>query len=356
MSDRKVDIIFCRDDVLAIYLLGFVDTEDGVADFCPNTRYYYFEVGEKYIEFESINQYSKLSVRIVDSIRYQFEIDEDMLPCKTSVSQIILTDSMSAKNTVKSFVINGIESNDNQQIVCNSLQLNLNNGQELFIDPSFYYGINIGGGEQLYYRRTAQRVVNGEICAVNRGSEMSFILLERERKPIKLRGQKVVPATITALNRNLLLEGEYVGVKSGKKVTIIHIGGSGLIAAPELRDAYSISNTIPATLSEDAVQLDSDEIFVVYERILDVKRYVFEGISMNNFWDDVFYSFWVPSDYYIDNERIGTGWIRISTREIILINGSIPKNEKIQVISTHSISNLKINLILETIIDDKFQV
>lgn len=147
MLEELVDI-FKSGLIQDIYLLGFVDIEDGVADFCPDMRYYYFEVGEKYIELESINQYSKLSVRIVDSIRYQFEIDEDMLPCKTSVSQIILTDSMSAKNTVKSFVINGMESNDINQIVCNSLQLNLDNGQELFIDPSFYYGINIGGAEQ----------------------------------------------------------------------------------------------------------------------------------------------------------------------------------------------------------------
>lgn len=147
MLDNLVDI-FKSGSIQDIYLLGFVDIEDGVADFCPDMRCYYFAVGEKYLEFESINQYSKLSVRIVSSIRYQFEIDEDMLPCKTSVSQVILTDSMSAKNTVKSFIINGLELNDTQQLVCNSLQLNLDNGQELFIDPSFYYGINIGGVEQ----------------------------------------------------------------------------------------------------------------------------------------------------------------------------------------------------------------
>lgn len=147
MLEELVDI-FKSCSIQDIYLLGFVDIEDGVADFCPDMRYYYFEVGEKYIELESINQYSNLSVRIVDAIRYQFEIDEDMLPCKTSVSQIILTDSMSAKNTVKSFVINGMESSDNHQMICNSLQLNLDNGQDLFIDPSFYYGINIGGAEQ----------------------------------------------------------------------------------------------------------------------------------------------------------------------------------------------------------------
>lgn len=140
--------IFKSGSIQDIYLLGFVDIEDGEADFCPDMRYYYFEIGEKYIAFESINQYSKLSIRLVDSIQFQFEIDKDMLPCKMSVNGIVLTDSMSAKNTVKSFIINGMEYIDNQLIVCNSFQLNLYNGQELFIDPSFYYGINIGGGEQ----------------------------------------------------------------------------------------------------------------------------------------------------------------------------------------------------------------
>lgn len=145
---EKLTSAFKGNSIQDIYLVGFVDIEDGVADFCPDMRYYYFEVGGQYIEFESIDQYSKLSVNIVDSIRYQFEIDEDMLPCKTSVSQIILTDSMSAKNTVKSIIINGMELNNKEQIICDSIQLNLNNGQELFIDPSFYFGINIGGAEQ----------------------------------------------------------------------------------------------------------------------------------------------------------------------------------------------------------------
>ncbi|MGZ7442374.1 hypothetical protein [Paenibacillus sp. TH7-28] len=145
---EKLINVFKGNSIQDIYLLGFVDIEDGRADFCPDMRYYYFEVGEKYIEFESIDQYSKLSVKIVDSIRYQFEIDEDMFPCKTSVSQIILTDSMSVKNTVKSIVINGLDLKDKEQIICDSLQLNLNNGQELFFDPSFYFGINIGGAEQ----------------------------------------------------------------------------------------------------------------------------------------------------------------------------------------------------------------
>lgn len=147
MLENLVDI-FKSDSIQDIYLLGFVDIEDGVADFRPDMRYYYFEVGDQYIEFQSINQYSRLSVKVVDSIRYQFEIDEDMLPCKTSVSQIILLDSMSAKNTVKSIVINGIELKNKEQIICHNLQLNLDNGQELFIDPSFYFGINIGGAEQ----------------------------------------------------------------------------------------------------------------------------------------------------------------------------------------------------------------
>lgn len=144
---EKLTDIFKNNSVQDIYLVGFVDIEDGAAKFYPDMRLYYFEVGEHCIEFESIDQYSKLSVSIVDSIRYKFEYDEDMLPCKTSVRQIIFTDSMSAKNTVKSIIIYGMELNK-EQLICDSIQLNLNNGQELFIDPSFYFGINIGGAEQ----------------------------------------------------------------------------------------------------------------------------------------------------------------------------------------------------------------
>jgi hypothetical protein len=147
MLEKLIDI-FKNNYIHDIYILGFVDIEDGFADFYSDKRCYYFEVGKQYIKFKSVNQYSKLSVNIVNSIRYEFEIDEDMLPCKTSVSQIILIDSMSAKNKVKSIIINGIDLKDKNQIICDSLQLNLENGQEVFFDPTFYYGINIGGAQQ----------------------------------------------------------------------------------------------------------------------------------------------------------------------------------------------------------------
>ena len=145
---EKLTDIFKNSSIQDIYLVGFVDIEDGIANFYPDMRFYYFEVGEQFLELESMDQYSKLSVNIVDSIRYKFEIDEDMQPCKTSVNQIVLTDSMSTKNTVKSIIIYGLEVSNREQIICDSIQLNLNNGQELFIDPSFYFGINISGAEQ----------------------------------------------------------------------------------------------------------------------------------------------------------------------------------------------------------------
>ena len=44
----------------------------------------------KYIKFESINQFSKLQLKIVDFIEYDFEIDEDMIRAKSSVGEIIL--------------------------------------------------------------------------------------------------------------------------------------------------------------------------------------------------------------------------------------------------------------------------
>jgi hypothetical protein len=139
--------LFKNNPLSDVYLAGYIDIEDGIADFSSDLRFLYFEFGEKLIEFESINQYSKLSLKIVDSVQYHFEIDEDMLPGRSSVRHIILTDSMSATNFVKSAICYNMEVVD-KQLICDGLQVSLINGQEIFLDPSFYFGINIGGLEQ----------------------------------------------------------------------------------------------------------------------------------------------------------------------------------------------------------------
>lgn len=129
-----------------IYLTGFVDIENGIAQFYHDLRFIYFELSSRYIEFESVNQYSKLRIKIVDSISYNYEIDEDMIRGKSSVSEVILSDTMAKGNSIDNIVFYNLE--EQEELICDAIEINLVNGQVIFLDPSYYFGINIEGKEQ----------------------------------------------------------------------------------------------------------------------------------------------------------------------------------------------------------------
>lgn len=136
-----------NNDIEDIYLTGFVDIEDGVAQFYHDLRFMYFEVNSKYIEFESINQFSKLRIKIVDSVGHNFEIDEDMMKGKSSVSEIILRDTMANGNNINNITFYNLEEQE-EELICDAMEIKLVNEQVIFLDPSYYFGINIGGNEQ----------------------------------------------------------------------------------------------------------------------------------------------------------------------------------------------------------------
>lgn len=138
-----MDLDIRNKEIDDIYLVGFVDIEEGMAQFCHDLRYVYIEIGERYIELESIEQFSKIRIGIVDSLQYHFEIDEDMMKAHSSISELVLNDTMSIGNKIQNVLFYNL--NDN---ICDALEICLENGQILFFDPTFYFGINIGGIEQ----------------------------------------------------------------------------------------------------------------------------------------------------------------------------------------------------------------
>ena len=133
-------------DIENIYLTGFVDIEDGMAQFYPDLRFVYFEINSKYIMFESINQFSKLKIKIVNSVEHNFEIDEDMMKAKSSISEIVLNDTMANGNDIDNIILYNLE--NMKELICDAIEIKLVNGQVLFLDPTYYFGINIGGKEQ----------------------------------------------------------------------------------------------------------------------------------------------------------------------------------------------------------------
>lgn len=156
---------------------------------------------------------------------------------------------------------------------------------------------------------------------------MSFLLIERDKKPIKWRGRKVVLSTISVLNRDALADGEYFGVKSQRRMQLIHHGGS-LIAAPELRDVYHISNIMPATLDEEAAHMECGEVLAAAKDLSKIKRYLFEEYTVIEAWSDTWNPFWIPCSFSVESNTIGKGWLRVATQEMILADGFMLKPSK----------------------------
>ncbi|TCS92835.1 hypothetical protein [Hazenella coriacea] len=122
-----------------IYLTGFVGIENEPAEFYADDRFLYFEFSDRFIEFESIDQFSRLRITIVDLIRHEFELEEDMIPGKSRISQVVFKNPLADA----SMCFYNFEARESG-VLCDALQINLSNGQNIFLDPSFL-GINMGG-------------------------------------------------------------------------------------------------------------------------------------------------------------------------------------------------------------------
>lgn len=129
-----------------IYIVGFMYLEEGPNEFIPDLRWIYFEFEETLVEFESFNQFSRLRMEKVPDVRYRFEDDEDMIKVKSSVKELVLVSSILADSTVRD-----IELRDGTEEDCAAAKIILENGQTIFIDPGFPYGIGVGGKEQEEY-------------------------------------------------------------------------------------------------------------------------------------------------------------------------------------------------------------
>jgi len=135
-----------------IYTIGFIYLDEGQNEFTPDLRWMYFEFEDILVEFESFEQYSRLRMEKVLDVRYQFEYDDDMIKVKSSVKELVLVSSILANNIVKD-----IELKDGTEKNCAAAKIVLENGQIIFVDPSFPYGIGVGGKEQEEYWHFANR-------------------------------------------------------------------------------------------------------------------------------------------------------------------------------------------------------
>lgn len=90
---------------------------------------------------------------------------------------------------------------------------------------------------------------------------MSFIIVEHSIKPTKLKGNKVIFATISPITEEEITEGEYVGTESGLIVKLVYVGGF-------IKHFDYEQKLVPATFDERASAAIIGEIFCTIDNII----------------------------------------------------------------------------------------
>ncbi|WP_310602849.1 hypothetical protein [Anaerosporobacter sp.] len=126
-----------------MYLVGIFDKED--KEFIVNSNYLYIQLGDKFIELEAIESYSKLKLSITDCICYKNYI-EDEIDGKIKISEVVLLNPLEENRKVEEVFFCNLEIGEDI-LITDILFLKLSNRENVFIDPGFL-GINIGGLEQ----------------------------------------------------------------------------------------------------------------------------------------------------------------------------------------------------------------
>lgn len=144
---KSINELVKRSNVDDFYTIGYVDNEKGIFCYHPDLRLLYLEINSKYIEFESIEQYSKLSVKIVERMEHKYKESLEDEVCISSMGDVILVSTQFEENRINKMIFYGLE---DDRLICDALELMIRE-QMVFLDPGFLIGIGIGGIEQKQY-------------------------------------------------------------------------------------------------------------------------------------------------------------------------------------------------------------
>lgn len=131
-----------------IRVIGWSHLEDGVLCFRPWLWSLYLDVGGRHIELTVHEQGEWLGVEAVSSPRIEAEAEADDTLTLSSVAELLFRDHLSTNTIVEVIAFDPFEPIRAGQARCGGLGLELGNGQYLFFDPTYVFGIKVGGKEQ----------------------------------------------------------------------------------------------------------------------------------------------------------------------------------------------------------------
>ena len=130
--------------IIDFILTGDVDTDDDVIDFMSDFTLLAIQLDDKYIIFESVEQYSKICISKSSNLSFHERLDDDCQKAQISLINLLIINGEVSDVTIDKIMLYNCEAN-NDKIICEAAKILLSNGQIFFFDPSNFWGFTIGG-------------------------------------------------------------------------------------------------------------------------------------------------------------------------------------------------------------------
>ncbi|MGE5787670.1 MAG: hypothetical protein ACM3ZE_23960 [Myxococcales bacterium] len=129
-----------------ILVPGYVEPDVTLAVFHADYNFVYLELGGTFLELATIETTGTMRLSLSAELAHPLDLDDGMAPAFASLREQCLDDTESG-NCIEEVVVWGA-TEQGGDAVCSALQFKLHNGQLLFIDPTYHFGIRIGGQTQ----------------------------------------------------------------------------------------------------------------------------------------------------------------------------------------------------------------
>jgi hypothetical protein len=132
------------DDIL---ITGFIEKDTYPLQFHASYRTLYLDCAGVFLKASVIRDEGELSLCLVDRpVAAPHPEEEDFLPTLSSIRDVVLTDPNGSNSMVSIHLWNVRETGSS--LLSAALRIDLGNGQRVFADPSYIFGIRLGGAEQ----------------------------------------------------------------------------------------------------------------------------------------------------------------------------------------------------------------
>jgi hypothetical protein len=148
-----------------LVVVGFLSDDEVPVRFRPLYSTMYVEFKDVLLKLSTVGDTGRLRIEFADAISRDLRLDDDMVFVASSVSTAILRDPDGA-NELVSFSVWGSRDFD-AELECAAIRFDLANGQQIFFDPSYHFGIRIGGPEQQKTWTRSWPEIESDCTAVN---------------------------------------------------------------------------------------------------------------------------------------------------------------------------------------------